>query len=107
EIEVEDRRPGAHAGHHPCADRRSRATCPPQCSVFRACPQPVGHRCRSMGALDEVAVMTPPRPAPPLKVRTEADVLALVPFTLGFHPEHSLVLITLTGSGRPFHARID
>jgi hypothetical protein len=51
--------------------------------------------------------MTAPRLAPPLRIRTEADVLALVPFTLGFHPEDSLVLITLTGSGRPFHARID
>jgi hypothetical protein len=40
-------------------------------------------------------------------VRSEADVLALIPFTLGFHPEDSLVLITLGGDAGPFHARID
>ena len=40
-------------------------------------------------------------------VRSEADVLALIPFTLGFHPEDSLVLVTLGAGSRPFHARID
>jgi hypothetical protein len=45
-----------------------------------------------------------PRPTP---IRSEADVLALVPFTLGFHPEDSLVLITLNGDDGTFHARID
>ena len=41
------------------------------------------------------------------RIRTEDDVLALVPYTLGFHPTDSLVLVTLDGSGRPFQARID
>lgn len=40
-------------------------------------------------------------------IRTEADVLAMIPFTLGFHPEDSLVLITLGSTSGPFHARID
>lgn len=43
----------------------------------------------------------------PFRIRTEADVLALVPYTLGFHPEDSLVLVTLDGGKRPFQARID
>lgn len=51
--------------------------------------------------------MTVHRPGEPFAIRTEADVLALVPFTLGFHPEDSLVLVTTSAAGRPFHARID
>ena len=41
------------------------------------------------------------------RIRNEADVLALVPYTLGFHPVDSLVLVTLDASKRPFQARID
>ena len=40
-------------------------------------------------------------------VRSESDVLALVPYTFGFHPRDSVVLLALTASGRPFQARID
>jgi hypothetical protein len=40
-------------------------------------------------------------------LRTPLDALALVPFALGFHPERSLVLLTTTPDGRPFHARVD
>ena len=40
-------------------------------------------------------------------VRSEADVLALIPYTFGFHPQESLVMLALTAHGRPFHARID
>ena len=43
----------------------------------------------------------------PFRIRTEADVLALVPYTLGFHPVDSLVLVTLDDQKRPFQARID
>ncbi len=43
----------------------------------------------------------------PFRIRTAADVLALVPFTLGFHPVDSLVLVTLDAGKRPFQARID
>ena len=43
----------------------------------------------------------------PFSIRTEADVLAMIPFTLGFHPEDSLVLVTLGRGLGPFHARID
>ena len=40
-------------------------------------------------------------------VRSEADVLALIPYTFGFHPRDSVVMLALTAHGRPFHARID
>jgi hypothetical protein len=54
-------------------------------------------------SLREVSGMT----TPSFSIRSEADVLALVPFTLGFHPEDSLVLVTLGRRSSPFHARID
>jgi hypothetical protein len=40
-------------------------------------------------------------------VRSETDLLALIPYTFGFHPRESIVMLALTASGRPFHARID
>lgn len=46
-------------------------------------------------------------PTHTLTVRNEADLLALVPFTLGFVPEDSLVIVTFGRDGRPFHARVD
>jgi hypothetical protein len=42
-----------------------------------------------------------------LTVRTPEDILALVPFVLGFQPEDSLVLLTTGEVGEPFHARTD
>ena len=54
-------------------------------------------------ALGDLGLMT----THSFSVRSEADVLALIPFTLGFHPEDSLVLVTLGAGSRPFHARID
>ncbi len=42
-----------------------------------------------------------------LRAKTPADLLAMVPYLLGFHPEDSLVLIALGDAGRPFHARAD
>jgi hypothetical protein len=50
--------------------------------------------------------MTSPT-SPTFRIRTEADVLALVPYTLGFHPVDSLVLVTIDEEKRPFQARID
>ncbi len=47
------------------------------------------------------------RPARPLVLRHPVDLLALVPFTFGFHPEESLVLVTCRCDGTPFQARID
>ncbi|WP_370247462.1 DUF4192 domain-containing protein [Nocardioides sp.] len=41
-----------------------------------------------------------------LTVRTEEDVLALPPLVLGFHPTHSVVMLTF-GAVRSFHARVD
>ncbi|MFN8189622.1 MAG: DUF4192 domain-containing protein [Nocardioidaceae bacterium] len=43
---------------------------------------------------------------PRLVARTPEDVLALVPVLLGFHPTHSVVMLTF-GARRPFHARVD
>ena len=43
----------------------------------------------------------------PFLVSSEADVLALIPLTFGFHPEDSLVLVTVAAGNRPFHARVD
>jgi hypothetical protein len=36
-----------------------------------------------------------------------ADLLALVPALFGFHPEESVVLMSLGGAPEPFHARVD
>lgn len=42
-----------------------------------------------------------------LRAKSPADLLALVPTVLGFHPDRSVVLLT-TGSARvPVHARVD
>jgi hypothetical protein len=42
-----------------------------------------------------------------LRVSTPADLLALVPGLLGFHPEESVVLVTVGPARDPFHARVD
>jgi hypothetical protein len=42
-----------------------------------------------------------------LTVRNPEDILALVPYVLGFLPEDSLVLLTAGDAGEPFHARTD
>lgn len=42
--------------------------------------------------------------------RTPVDLLAVVPFVIGFHPEDSVVMLTFAGPDRPdgsFHARVD
>jgi hypothetical protein len=41
------------------------------------------------------------------RLRTEQDLLALVPHTLGFHPEESMVLVALDTGGRPVCGRVD
>jgi hypothetical protein len=48
--------------------------------------------------------MTKPRT---MKLTSPADLLAAVPCLLGFHPEDSLVLVTVGEAGRAFHARVD
>ena len=45
-------------------------------------------------------------PARTYRATTPADLLALVPFVFGFHPEDSLVVLT-AGDAQPFHARTD
>jgi hypothetical protein len=42
-----------------------------------------------------------------LTLKTPADVLAAVPCILGFHPEDSIVLLTLGDAAAGFHARVD
>jgi len=42
-----------------------------------------------------------------LTVRKPEDILALVPYVLGFLPEDSLVLLTAGEEGESFHARVD
>lgn len=42
-----------------------------------------------------------------LRAKDPGDLLALVPYLLGFHPEDSVVLLTLGEADRPFHARLD
>ena len=45
---------------------------------------------------------------PPMRISSPADLLALVPCVLGFHPEDSLVLVVLAGEGGSnLHARVD
>lgn len=44
----------------------------------------------------------------PMRISSPADLLALVPCVLGFHPEDSLVLVVLAGEGGSnLHARVD
>ena len=42
-----------------------------------------------------------------LRAKNPADLLAMVPYFLGFHPEDSVVVLTLGRADRPFHARMD
>jgi hypothetical protein len=48
-----------------------------------------------------------PHPTRTRRVSTPADLLALVPGLLGFHPEASVVLVTVGPAREPFHARVD
>jgi hypothetical protein len=43
----------------------------------------------------------------PYRIKSPADLLALAPYVLGFHPEESLVLIVTAGDVGQLHARID
>ncbi len=43
----------------------------------------------------------------PLRAKDPGDLLALVPSLLGFHPEESVVLLTVGDAVTPFHARVD
>jgi Domain of unknown function (DUF4192) len=45
------------------------------------------------------------RPGP--HITSPSDLLALVPTALGFHPEHSLVLVVTAGDVGQMHARVD
>ena len=43
----------------------------------------------------------------PVRATGPADLLALVPSLLGFHPEDSVVVLTVGDATQPFHARVD
>ena len=45
--------------------------------------------------------------APAFRAKSPTDLLALVPSLLGFHPEDSVVLLTVGDALTPFHARVD
>lgn len=42
-----------------------------------------------------------------VRLRDEADLLALIPYTFGFHPHDSLVMMVLGHGGQPMFARVD
>lgn len=42
-----------------------------------------------------------------LRAKTPGDLLAVVPWVLGFHPQQSLVLLSLGSAPDRFHARVD
>ena len=42
-----------------------------------------------------------------VRATSPADLLALVPTFLGFHPADSVVLVTLGSAPSPVHARVD
>lgn len=44
---------------------------------------------------------------PTLRIKNPVDLLASVPLLLGFHPEESVVLLTVGGAADPFYARVD
>jgi Domain of unknown function (DUF4192) len=44
---------------------------------------------------------------PTIRATGPSDLLALVPGFLGFHPEDSLVVMTIGSASQPFHARVD
>lgn len=46
-------------------------------------------------------------PSRTYRARGPADLLALVPSLLGFHPEDSVVVLTVGDAAQPFHARVD
>ncbi len=50
--------------------------------------------------------MTALKPAKTLRVRSPEDLLAVVPYSFGFHPTDSLVVVTGEGA-QQFHARTD
>ena len=43
----------------------------------------------------------------PVRAGGPADLLALVPRLLGFHPDESVVVLTIGDARQPFHARVD
>lgn len=51
--------------------------------------------------------MTQPRTPKTLRAKTPADLLAMVPYLLGFHPEDSVVMMTVGAADTPVHARQD
>jgi hypothetical protein len=43
----------------------------------------------------------------PIRIKSPTDILAVVPFVLGFHPEDSMVVLTADQAARQLHARVD
>ena len=54
-----------------------------------------------------VRASSAPVPDASIRVRGPGDLLAVVPRLIGFHPEESLVMVTVAGDAQPVHARVD
>lgn len=48
-----------------------------------------------------------PQPTKVIRAKDPVDVLAMVPCLMGFHPEDSVVLVTVGNAAHPLHARMD
>src|SRR6476620_9482564 len=100
EVDVENRRLGAHGRHASTRRRRvSRAQAAPTGASSTGVPDLL--RSRASGG-DRGGMKTSPYVA-----RSPEDLIALVPFVLGFHPSESVVLPTFGAPDGSFHARVD
>src|SRR3954451_21575705 len=50
---------------------------------------------------------TPTEPRTTLTARTPEDLIAMVPFILGFRPPESMLMLTFASTHPTFHARVD
>ena len=106
QVDVEDRRVGAHAAH--CRPRRRPGTA--RLPVHSRAGRPVVHSAAGTAlpaGSPRGEASGHDRHAAPSAPRGPADLLALVPGLLGFHPEDSVVLLTVGDARQPFHARVD
>ena len=94
EVQMQDRRLGSRTGHHRRRRRpqMSGRPSPRSCAVGHA----VGMSTEEQSAQDAPADGTD-RPDRCSRLEGPADIVAMVPYLLGFHPAESLVVVALTG----------
>ena len=68
--------------------------------------QPTSRARRHLRSVPPARAARDRRPAT-ITLRDETDLLALIPYTFGFHPHDSLVMMLLGDAGRPMFARVD